>query len=218
MASAFGQVRPRSRRRLRIWFTTAVRRITQRSARDAGLANPAASVFIGTSASWAVHRFSNRFRIQEVTLIGLHVRLYVCAGINRTSCPCSRRARPRKCDRLQDSMPVNCTCKFAVKASSCLREHFLRSPPYPSNLVPPSEKLSYPNRYRARVISWDASFLARYRVTEILRRASHYVDGSSMRNPKWTYRDAMTAFRVSVEEFEKNVAGNVFNQWVDQPR
>jgi hypothetical protein len=38
---------------------------------------------------------------------------------------CSRSARPRTWAPLQASMPINCTCKFAVKAS-WVREHRLR--------------------------------------------------------------------------------------------
>jgi hypothetical protein len=38
------------------------------------------------------------------------------SGISRTSCPWSRKARPKKCDPLQDSIPITCTCTFAVMA------------------------------------------------------------------------------------------------------
>jgi hypothetical protein len=101
-----------------------------------------------------LHHFDG-FGIQMVTLAGLHVGLQYCAGINRTSCPCARKARPRKCDPLQDSMPINCTSKFAVKASSCLREHFLRITSCQSNPIPPNERLSSLNQFRSREVSWD---------------------------------------------------------------
>src|ERR1019366_6735806 len=44
------------------------------------------------------------------------------------------------------------------------------SPHYLLNPVPPNEKPSYPNRFRALVVSWDASSLAVYTVTKFLRR------------------------------------------------
>jgi transposase len=50
--------------------------------------------------------------------------------------PCFLRARPRKWDPPQASMPINSTCRFAVKCSSCLRENFLRTTTPPCRSSP----------------------------------------------------------------------------------
>jgi hypothetical protein len=63
---------------------------------------------------------------------------------SRTSCPCSRRARPRKWDPPQASIPISFTCRFAVKCSSCLRENFLRTTISPRRLSPTRGKTVLP--------------------------------------------------------------------------
>ena len=42
-----------------------------------------------------------------------------CAGISRTSCPCSPKARPRKCDPTPASIPINDEGRLAVDSNSC---------------------------------------------------------------------------------------------------
>jgi hypothetical protein len=84
-------------------------------------------------------------------------RQWTQPGISGWPRPCSRTARPRKCEPLHDSIPINCTCKFAVQANNCRREH-LFADHRPSNPSPPDGKLSYPNRCRVREVSWNASW------------------------------------------------------------
>src|SRR5689334_11026561 len=73
------------------------------------------------------HCFRNRFSINVVALVRLYIRLYILRRHQPYLMTCSLRARPRKCDPPQASMPINSTCRFAVKSNSCLRENFLRT-------------------------------------------------------------------------------------------
>src|ERR1700676_505802 len=98
-----------------------------------------------------------------------------CAGINRTSCPCSRRARPRKCDPLQDSMPINCTCTFAVKASSCLREHFLRITTLPVKSSPTKGKTVLPKSIPSTCSFIECLLPRTLQLLEIRGGPSHYL-------------------------------------------
>jgi len=69
----------------------------------------------------------NRLGINVAALVRLYISLTYCAGISRTSRPCSSRALPLESGPPQASMPINLACRFAVKCSSCLRENFLRT-------------------------------------------------------------------------------------------
>lgn len=53
------------------------------------------------------HGLGDRFRVAVIVLVGFTKGRTNCAGIRRTSCPCSRRARPRKCDPTPASIPIN---------------------------------------------------------------------------------------------------------------
>src|ERR1700688_596671 len=73
-----GRVNPRSRRRLRIWFTTAVRRITSARAPDAALQ---VQLFLcldrHKTHPRSLHGFGNGFRIDVVALVRFNVGLHV---------------------------------------------------------------------------------------------------------------------------------------------
>jgi hypothetical protein len=57
-----------------------------------------------------------------------------CAAINRTSWPCLRNARPRKCAPEQASSPISEFCRFAVYVSSCRCVNFFFTSTLPAAL------------------------------------------------------------------------------------
>src|SRR6201997_840256 len=87
-------VMPRSSSRPRIWLTTAVRRMIQRSrTRCRDCMSSCSSLLIGTK------RIEGRLTASAIASASMKSFLLVftngftyCAGIRRTSCPCSRRA------------------------------------------------------------------------------------------------------------------------------
>jgi hypothetical protein len=79
---------------------------------------------------------SDRLRIDVVALVRLHVRLHILRRHQPhlmalfSQCPAKKMCAP------QASMPINSTCRFAVKYSSCVRENFLRTTTSPRKLSP----------------------------------------------------------------------------------
>ena len=56
-----------------------------------------------------------------------------CAAISRTSWPCFRSARPRKCAPEHASSPIRDVCMFAVYVSNCVWVNFFRTSTLPAS-------------------------------------------------------------------------------------
>src|SRR5579864_3595773 len=78
----------------------------------------------------------NRFSINVVTLVRLYIRLDILRRHQPYLVTLLSQSPPRKCDPPHASMPINSTCRFAVKSNSCFRENFLRITTSPRRLSP----------------------------------------------------------------------------------
>src|ERR1700681_1708397 len=72
-------------------------------------------------------------------------------------------------------MPINCTSKFAVKASSCLREHFLRITTLPVKSSPTKGKTVLPKSIPSTCRFIECLLPRTLQLLEIRGGPSHYL-------------------------------------------
>jgi hypothetical protein len=103
-------------------------------------------------------------------------------------------------------MPITCTCTFAVKASTCVREHRFRTTTCPLESKPTKWNTFFPKSMPAPEVSWNASCPALYNFES--SAADHPINW--LRRPVSCPSDAaaFTSLHLAVSRYAKDCCRN----------
>ncbi len=82
------------------------------------------------------YRLGDRFRIEEIAFVGLHVRLHILRRYQPHLMAPFAQCRPRKCAPPQASMPINSTGRFAVKCKQLCPRELLAHHTFATQVIP----------------------------------------------------------------------------------